>query len=339
MIVGNDISKYQGDVNYDIYKNNSNFVIIKTSEGTGFTDPKFTRNQSEARRVGLPLGYYHFARPDLGNSAEKEAEWFLKALGEVREEEILCLDYEPKKWNGDEVGWCKRFLDYIAEKLGGYKCLIYLNQSQTQGLNWKPIVDAGYNLWIAAYTYDPKKNIYKIGVWQYAVCQQWTNKQQVPGISGNADGNVFFDDSAFKKYGYVKPIVPLPEPEPNPEPDCESQISGFKARNTDLTNQLAEVTQKYENKKEEVSRLEQQVLDEREVNKKLQASRDKDVKTLEARIGGLQGQIENTSNRLGETLIEKSKLEARITNLEKGILTDYTASELFNFFLKRLLKR
>jgi hypothetical protein len=41
--------------------------------------------------------------------------------------------------------------------------------------------------------------------------QQWTNKQQVPGIQGNVDGNVFFGDvTAFKKYGYKAP-VPTPD--------------------------------------------------------------------------------------------------------------------------------
>ena len=94
-ILGNDVASFQGDINYDIYKNNTNFVICKATEGVGFIDPKFKRNQSEARRVGLPLGFYHFARPDLGNSPEAEADFFLNIVGTPKEGEIFILYYEP----------------------------------------------------------------------------------------------------------------------------------------------------------------------------------------------------------------------------------------------------
>lgn len=206
-ILGNDVSKYQGDINFDTYRNNSNFLIIKSSEGTGYTDPKFSRNQSECRRVGLPLGYYHFARPDLNADPTKEVDWFLKVLGEIREGEMLTLDYEPN-WNGDAVGWCKRWLDYAQEKTGT-KCLIYLNQNQLKTINWKPISDAGYGLWVAAYTYDPNNNNFEKGSWQFAAMQQWSNKQKVPGIVGDVDANVFFGTvDTFKKYGYHKSSPP-----------------------------------------------------------------------------------------------------------------------------------
>ncbi len=212
ILVGQDVSKYQGDINWETYKNNTNFCIIKASEGTGYTDPKFSRNQSEARRCGVPLGYYHFARPDLGNSAEAEVNWFLKVVGEIRENELLCLDFEPN-WAGDAVGWCKTFLDTLAGKLNGYRALIYLNQSQTKGFNWKPVVDAGNGLWIAAYTYDPYKNDFAKGVWPFAAMQQWSNQQQVPGIAGGVDANVFFGDLAtYNKYGYHKPVVVVTPP-------------------------------------------------------------------------------------------------------------------------------
>ena len=48
--------------------------------------------------------------------------------------------------------------------------------------------------------------------------QQWTNKQQIPGIpSGAVDGNVFFGDLvAFKKYGYKRPEQPSPSPSVSP---------------------------------------------------------------------------------------------------------------------------
>lgn len=234
-ILGNDVASYQGDINYDTYKNNSNFIIIKTSEGTGFKDPKFSRNQSEARRVGIGLGYYHFARPDLNANAEVEADYFLSVIGEIRSGEVLVLDYEPN-WGGDAAGWCKKWLDRVYSKKG-CRPLIYLNQSQLKSINWKQVSDAGYGLWVAAYTYDPNVNNYVTGSFAFAAMQQWTNKQQVPGISGNVDGNVFFGDIAtFKKYGYKPPVTP-PVP---PTIDYKKLYEDEVIRTNLLTQQLKE---------------------------------------------------------------------------------------------------
>jgi len=216
MLLGNDISKWQGEINWEVYKNNTNFCILKASEGTGYTDPKFYSYQTAASVNNIPLGYYHFARPDLGNSAEAEADWFIKVIGEIREGELLCLDFEPQ-WNGNPVVWSKNFLDRVASRLNGYKCPIYLNQSQITSWDWSPVANAGYGLWVAAYTYDPTINTFPTGAWPFACMQQWTNKQIVPGISGGVDGDVFFGDLvAFKKYGYHKPIVTPPTPPPTP---------------------------------------------------------------------------------------------------------------------------
>lgn len=232
MIVGNDISQYN-TIDWNIYKNNSNFVIIKCSEGTGYTDPQFSVNQFKARQAGLPLGYYHFARPDLGNTPEAEADWFIKAINGLREEEILFLDYEVTYH--DPVGWCKGFLDRIKSTLDGYNGLIYLNQSLIKGNDWSS-VSANYGLWVAAYTYDPNKNNFVTGSWGVAAFQQWTDKQQVPGISGNVDGDVFFGDATqFRKYGYHIPVPPVDLCEQKIQ-DLTVQLSVAKQQVQELTN-------------------------------------------------------------------------------------------------------
>lgn len=231
MIVGNDISNWQGDVNYDIFSKNAHFVILKATEGTGFTDKKFLRNQSEARRTGMLLGYYHFARPDLGNSPEAEAAYFLGAIGKIREGEMLCLDYEPASNPFNVVTWCLDFLRYIENKTG-VKPLIYLNQSQVRNFDWKRVVDAGYGLWLAAYI--PTDQAFT-GQWQFMAMQQWTSSQKVPGIVGNVDGCYFFGTKEqFKAYGYHEQVVPSSSqspsvsfsPSPTPSPSVSSSPSG-----------------------------------------------------------------------------------------------------------------
>lgn len=230
-IVGNDVASYQGDINYDVYKNNSHFIIVKATEGVGFVDPKFKRNQSEARRVNLPLGYYHFARPDLNANAEAEADHFLATLGQIYAGEVLVLDYEPN-WAGDAVTWCKRWLDRVFLKTN-CRPLIYLNQNQLRTINWKAVSDGGYGLWVASYTYDPNNNNFITGSFTFAAMQQWTNRQQVPGIAGNVDGNVFFGDVAtFKRYGY-QPASPQP-----PTTDYKALYEEEKKKTASLTEAL-----------------------------------------------------------------------------------------------------
>lgn len=245
--LGNDISKWQGDINFDVFEDNANFVIVKVSEGIGFTDPKFKRNQSEARRVGLLLGYYHFARPDLGNSPEKEADYFLSVVGEAKENELYALDYECADQKQSDVDWCKKFLDRIQSKIG-VKPFIYLNQSQVKKFDWQNVINGSYALWIAAYTKDPNKNDFVLGKFPSAAMQQWTNEQKVPGISGNVDGNVFFGSLAtLKKYGYHQSSMSIPTPQepssPIPAPqntdlDTEKRINELSKKVVDNTNSV-----------------------------------------------------------------------------------------------------
>lgn len=210
MLAGNDVSRWQGVIDFNTYRHHSHFIIMKTSEGIGFKDPMFTRNQSESRRVGLDLGYYHFARPDLGNSGEAEAGWFLKAIGGLQKNEVVALDYEPASNPFPVVDWCKRFLDRMQQETG-MKPYIYLNKSQVRGFNWKPIAQAGYPLWLASYD----GNVIS-GDWDFVAMQQWTSSQRVTGINGNVDGCHFFGTvEQFRAYGFKTPAQPSASKSPS----------------------------------------------------------------------------------------------------------------------------
>ena len=38
MLIGNDISVFQGQIDFGVYKNNTNFLFAKATEGTGLID-------------------------------------------------------------------------------------------------------------------------------------------------------------------------------------------------------------------------------------------------------------------------------------------------------------
>lgn len=200
ILKGVDISVYQHQPNFDVLKGSSDFVLIRSSYGNGYTDPQFSRNRDEARRVQLPHGFYHHAYPQY-NTAQAEALWFLNVVGTPQDGEILLLDFE-EPYHGNAVAWCKAFLGYLAAHLNGYKPLIYLNLLRIQNYNWKPIIDANYGLWLAFYDYNPNSNNWNTP-WPVVTFRQWSDHERVRGIPTVVDADVFYGDAkALHAYGY-----------------------------------------------------------------------------------------------------------------------------------------
>jgi GH25 family lysozyme M1 (1,4-beta-N-acetylmuramidase) len=84
---GIDISYYQGAFQY---KGNIDFVIIKATEGTLYTDPNFAYNLEEVQRVPI-RGAYHYFRSSM--NAMLQAEHFLDMV-HGRGFHFLAVDYE-----------------------------------------------------------------------------------------------------------------------------------------------------------------------------------------------------------------------------------------------------
>lgn len=212
MIVGNDISYAQGVIDWNTYKDNTDFVIIQSSYGNGYFDSQYGNNKGQVLKTGLPHGYYHFAYPQY-NAPEDEANWFLHALSAIKplqDGEVLFLDYEPVGWDGNHVVWVGSFLDTVSNALGGYKPLLYTYQSMLTSNDFSPVSNKGYGLWIAAPTNDPTNNTFQTGVFPFAAMQQW-GTQTVPGINGIVDADIFFGNTnAFLAYGYKSNPNPLP---------------------------------------------------------------------------------------------------------------------------------
>ncbi len=270
MIKGIDISSWQKDPNFEQVKTQVQFVITKVTENINYTNPNFKRSQSECRRLDILLGYYHFAKPTKGNTPEVEAEYFLKQLGELKNGEIICLDYEENY--ADCVNWCKKWLDYVYAKLG-CKPLIYLNKSTVSSFNWKPIVDAGYGLWLADYTYSTNSPI-PATPWPVMAIRQYSNKEVVAGIAGGVDADVFYGDAiAFKKYGY-KEVDPCEQKVAEALGKQSNYIAGLENSNRDLRDAAID-TATFINKAWAI--LDPTVTDKKDDDfiKKLQALKDK----------------------------------------------------------------
>lgn len=212
MLKGIDISHWQSTFNnFD----DVDFAIIKATEGVGYVDPACDTLYQRAKKAGKLLGVYHYARPDTGNSAISEADFFVENIKGYLNEAILVLDWEE----GDlgNTTWAKSFLDRVKEKTG-IKPLIYMSASPMNSYDWSPVANADYGLWVANYGTNngqPQENVfdrYPVKYWPFYAIWQYTSKGKVNGYNGDVDLDLFNGDAeAWRKYANAtsKPVEPV----------------------------------------------------------------------------------------------------------------------------------
>lgn len=221
-LYGVDISNWQavgaGDAGKD-------FVICKATEGTNYVDPKCDAHYQRAKAQGKLLGVYHFAQPAY-NSAEAEADFFVKNIKGYIGEAILVLDYEVAPYSDDwAYAFCKRVHD-----LTGVWPMLYASASPINSNNWsKTAKNCG--LWIAGYpnAYNvpnpPQPNTgdmpYGIGCWPFWAIWQYSSS------AGSLDRDIAnMDRTAWKKYANPSGSTkPEPTPQPVPAKKTNEQIA------------------------------------------------------------------------------------------------------------------
>ena len=212
MLKGIDISHWQEGI--DLGAIDVDFVIIKATEGNGYTDVMCDTFYQKAKSLGKKLGVYHFARPDLGNSGEEEADWFIKETLGYHKEAMLVLDWE----SGDltNVAWAKAWLDRVYSKTG-VKPVIYMSASVMHSADWSSVVNADYGLWVANYgtnngtAQEAVFDRYPLKYWSFYALWQYTSKGKLNGYNGNLDLNYFSGDgTAWDKYAGGSPSSSKP---------------------------------------------------------------------------------------------------------------------------------
>lgn len=212
MLKGIDISHHQKGI--DLGAIDVDFVICKATEGNGYTDEMCDTFYQKAKSLGKKLGVYHFARPDLGNTAEAEADWFIKETLGYHKEAMLVLDWE----SGDltNVAWAKAWLDRVYSKTG-VKPVIYMSASVMHSADWSSVVNADYGLWVANYgtndgtAQESVFDRYPLKYWSFYALWQYTSKGRLNGYNGNLDLNYFSGDgTAWDKYAGGSPSSSKP---------------------------------------------------------------------------------------------------------------------------------
>lgn len=188
-LTGIDISHWNKPDTLDANYKNNDFVIMKASEGKNFRDSALIENYEKAKLYGYYIGFYHFARPDLGNRAETEARHFLETIPK-REDILLALDVEGKALSLNYIDmWAYDWMEYV-EAHTGIKPLLYVSQSETK--KFKQVCKTNHGLWVARYR--PKILGYgDVKPWKFAAIWQYTNNP--------IDKNIFYgNEHQLQKY-------------------------------------------------------------------------------------------------------------------------------------------
>jgi len=216
-----DISQWQGQINWDAV--NTEIAIIKMSGGDAglYYDSQASRNYAEAKRTGKAVGMYHFAG---GTDPVGEADFFIRAVSPLEENDVLILDWEVRHSN--PVEWCRIFIQTVIDKTG-VRPLIYMNTSTENSYDWSPVVNQNIGLWVADYRYSTNDNV-PIKHWPTYVMHQFTSSGSEPGIGGRVDVNEWFGTKdQFKLYGWHAPVEPpvvVPPVEPPVPPVVEPPV-------------------------------------------------------------------------------------------------------------------
>jgi GH25 family lysozyme M1 (1,4-beta-N-acetylmuramidase) len=191
---------------------------VKATEGTSFVDPTYERRVQAARAAGIPIGAYHFARPENGDAAA-EARHFLGHT-DIRPGDMLpMLDLESAEglsmaelttWTGT---WVRTVTQQLAAAGAVGRPIIYTRFNLGNGF--------GCLLWVARYSDDFRAPIIP-RPWKRAVIWQHSDGRfgpvkSVPGF-GAVDANAMHPDvplSALRLRPATRPGSPgMSTPEP-----------------------------------------------------------------------------------------------------------------------------
>ncbi|TVY09996.1 glycoside hydrolase family 25 protein [Paenibacillus cremeus] len=207
---GIDISHHNGQVDFDKVKNAGiSFVFMKATESTRTIDDTLSYNYSEAKRVGIPVGFYHFAH--VSNDPVQEANHFLSVVNGLEVDLFYVLDLEQGSLDGANYSksqvssWARTFLQTVQNSTG--KLPIIYTGGSFAAAYFEPDLSM-YPLWVAHYgAIRPMEN----GIWSDWLFFQWAESGSVDGISTNVDMNEFNGNIQDFLYNeddeYMKPVV------------------------------------------------------------------------------------------------------------------------------------
>ena len=193
-VMGIDVSKWNGTINWNAVKNAGvSYVIIRcgyrgSSTGALIEDPMFKKNIQGANAAGLKVGIYFFTQAVTEVEAVEEASMTINLIKKYGIAYPVFIDVEGSGGRADSLSkdartnivnaYCKTIQN------AGYKAGIYANKTWLETkLNMSTLNQ--YKIWLAQYNsqYTYKG---KVDLWQYS------ERGTISGINGNVDLNISY---------------------------------------------------------------------------------------------------------------------------------------------------
>ena len=180
---GDRVTSFRKAANFGIWG-----IIHKATTGATGKDGKYAGRRKPALAAGLLWGAYHW-----GTHADvrKQVDHFLKTAA-PDEETLVALDYEDTPGNQMTLAQAREFLSLVDEKLGR-KAVLYSGHRIKEDLgNKKDAFFGSHRLWLAHYGPRPVAQVSwkTYWLWQYTDNKNGLAPNQVPGIPGDAKGNL-----------------------------------------------------------------------------------------------------------------------------------------------------
>lgn len=193
---GIDISNWQKG--FYLESARPGFVIVKSTEGNYYVDKCCDGFVTDAQRLGIPWGYYHFARP---GDAALQAEFFRDNTKGYEKQGIPVLDFEDARLTNE---WLNSFVLKYHDLTGVFPW-VYMSSDFINNRGYgTEYVKKNCGLWLAGYpqkltTYPAGSECpYKHDGWTLAAWQ-FTSSLSMGGMS--IDGDFFYgDETAWMRY-------------------------------------------------------------------------------------------------------------------------------------------
>jgi lysozyme len=187
--VGIDVSHHQGQIDWRALatRDRPAWAVCKATEGVEWVDDHWPANRDGARRAGIPVGAYHFARPGRSDPAEA-GRHHLRHATPSNGDLVPVLDLE------DDGGltarqvtlWACAWLHEV-ETATGSTPVVYTGPGFAAAHIEPNAYLAKHPLWVAHYTPAARPRLPE--PWTDWLWWQFTDAGRMTGIAGNVDLN------------------------------------------------------------------------------------------------------------------------------------------------------
>ena len=192
--IGIDISKWQGDVDFNALKEAGvEFVIIRVGTSSGINgenlvDSKFEQNINGANKAGIPVGIYFYSYANSEDRAISDALWVVEQIKDYKVDLPIAFDWENwsfyNEFNLSFFGLSNMADSFVKTvRDAGYEGMLYSSKNYLEDIWFK----GDYPVWLAHYT---TKTNYEGDYEFWQLC----NNGRVAGINGDVDINIRYLD-------------------------------------------------------------------------------------------------------------------------------------------------